>query len=117
MRVLVADDNPDSVLMLDVLLSDEGHQVQGVYKGDEVLAAMRGFRPDAVLLDIKMPGLSGYEVARRIHERYGVQRPLLIAISGHYKQGSDRVLAEIVGFDHHVPKPCDPHRLLNLLKL
>jgi len=82
-----------------------------------VISAVRAFDPEAVLLDIKMPGMSGYEVARSIRTRYGDARPLLVAISGHYKQGSDRVLAEIVGFDHYFAKPCDPNALLALLKL
>jgi DNA-binding response OmpR family regulator len=116
-RVLVADDNRDEVLSLDMLLSCEGHQVRGVYKGDDVLPAVRSFQPDAVLLDIKMPGLNGYEVARLIRSRYGGASPLLVAISGQFKQGSDKVLAEIVGFDYHLPKPCDPGELLALLKV
>ena len=115
MRILVADDNCDAVLTLDILLSCEGHEVHGVYKGDDVLPAMQDFNPDAVLLDIKMPGLSGFELARRIRSQYGDAKPLLVAISGHFRQGSDRVLAEILGFDHHLPKPCDPKKLLALL--
>jgi DNA-binding response OmpR family regulator len=114
-RVLVADDNRDAVLTLMALLDGEGHQVRGVLQGSEVLSAVRDFDPDAVLLDIKMPGVSGYEVARKIRSKYGKARPRLIAISGHYKQGSDRVLAEIVGFDDHVAKPYDPRALLALL--
>jgi DNA-binding response OmpR family regulator len=117
MRVLVADDNRDEVLSLDLLLSCEGHQVRGVYQGDEVLPAMRSFKPDAVLLDIKMPGLSGFEVARLIRSRYGDESPLLVAISGHFKQGGDKVLSEIVGFDYHLAKPCDPGELLALLSV
>lgn len=117
MRVLVADDNRDEVLSLDMLLSCEGHQVRGVYKGDEVLPAMRSFQPDVVLLDIKMPGLSGYEVARLIRSRYGDASPLLVAISGQFTPGSDQAAEEIVGFDYHLPKPCDPGELLALLAL
>jgi DNA-binding response OmpR family regulator len=116
MRILVADDDHDAVSMLEALLYDEGHQVQGVYKGIDVLSAMRSFDPDAVVLDIKMPGMNGYDVARAIRERYGSARPLLIAVSGHFKKGSDHVLAQLVGFDHLFPKPCDPNELLTLLK-
>lgn len=115
MRVLIADDNRDAVLTLMALLGDEGHQVRGVFQGSDVLPAIRDFDPDAVLLDIKMPGLSGYDVARKIRSKYGEARPRLIAISGHYKLGADRVLAEIVGFNHHVGKPYDPRALLALL--
>jgi CheY-like chemotaxis protein len=117
MRILVADDNRDAVLSLILLLDDEGHQVHGVHRGDEVMPALHAFKPDAVLLDIKMPGLSGYDVARQIRSRYGERGPLLIAVSGHYKKGSDHLLAEIVGFDHYVDKPYQPAVLLSLLKI
>lgn len=116
MRVLVVDDNRDAVLTLSSLLWDEGHVVDEVYDGGEVLDAMRTFKPDAVLLDIKMPGLSGWEVARLIRSRYG-SLPLLIAITGHYNKGADKILAEIAGFDHQLPKPCDLGALLSLLRL
>lgn len=91
--------------------------MKGVYSGTEALPAIRAFKPDIVLLDIKMPGLSGYQVARLIRERYGEQRPLLVTMSGHYKKGPDRVLGEIVGFNHYVAKPYDPGTLLSLLKI
>ena len=116
MRVLVADDNRDAALTLSALLCDEGHVVDEVYNGSQVLDAMRTFKPDAVLLDIKMPGLNGWDVARLIRSRYG-STPLLIAISGHYLKGPDKILAEIAGFDHHLAKPCDPNALLSLLRL
>jgi len=114
-RVLIADDNPDALLTLEALLDSEGYDVRAVNKGTDVLPALREFHPQAVVLDIKMPGLSGYEVARRIHGRYGEARPRLIALSGHYRQESDRLLAQGVGFDHHLAKPCDFSALLELL--
>lgn len=117
MRILVADDSRDAVLSLALLLDTEGHQVKGVYSGTEVLPAMRAFKPDVVLLDIKMPGRSGYEVARLIRELYGERGPVLIAVSGHYKKGVDHVLAELVGFNHCVDKPYQPSELLSLLKI
>lgn len=83
----------------------------------QALRVADDFRPDAVLLDIAMPDMSGYEVAQELRRRYGEVRPLLIAISGHHKKGSDRVLAEIAGFNHHVAKPYDPDALLGLLRL
>ena len=103
--------------MLSAILCDEGHQVEGVYRGSDVLPAMRHFDPDAVVLDIKMPGMNGYDLARAIRERYGALRPLLIAISGHYKRGADKVLAQLVGFDYFFPKPCDPDALVKLLRI
>ena len=115
MRILIADDNRDAASLLAAILFDEGHHVECVYRGTDVLPAMRESRPDAVVLDIKMPGRSGYDVAREIQECYGEARPLLIAVSGHYKKGSDQVLARVVGFDHFFPKPCDPNALVSLL--
>src|SRR2546423_5712963 len=97
------------------LLCDEGHQVRGVYKGRDVIAAMRDFEPDAVLLDLGMPDLSGWEVAREIRRRYGYKHPVLIAISGRYKQSADKLLGRLAGFDYHVDKPCEPGELISLL--
>jgi CheY-like chemotaxis protein len=116
MRILVADDERDSVDTLVMLLADEGHDVRGVYRGADVLPAMEKFAPDWVLLDIAMPDMSGFELAQKIRRRYGESRPRMIAISGRYKKGSDRLLAELAGFNHHVPKPYEPDALLALLK-
>jgi DNA-binding response OmpR family regulator len=114
-RILVVDDEPDVVSTLTVLLEDEGYEVRGLQRGTEVLPEIAKFNPYAVLLDIAMPDMSGYEVAKAIRERYGVVKPLLIAISGRYKAASDKMLAQIVGFDHHVTKPYQPKELLELL--
>ena len=116
LRVIVVDDERDSVATLTLLLTEEGHEVCGLQRGSEVLRAVADFRPDAVLLDIAMPDMSGYEVARKIRSRYGEVKPMLIAISGRYKQESDKLLARTVGFDHHVAKPYDPNELLALLR-
>jgi DNA-binding response OmpR family regulator len=115
LRVLVADDDRDSVLTLMMLLRDEGHEVRGVYSGRQVMGHVLDFDPDVVLLDIAMPELSGWEVARTIRARRGADRPMLIGISGEYKQGSDRVLAQILGFNHYLVKPYAPAELLALL--
>ena len=116
LRILVADDEPDSVATLKLLLNDEGHDVVGLSKGAEVLRMIEEFKPDAVVLDIAMPDLSGYEIAKEIRKRYGVITPLLIAITGRYKQASDRMLGQIVGFDHYLLKPYEPNELLALLR-
>jgi DNA-binding response OmpR family regulator len=116
LRILVVDDERDTVMTLTAILSDEGHDVVGVHSGAEVMSAMQDFDPDAVLLDIAMPEMSGYEVAKEIRRRYGEVKPLLIAISGRYKQASDRVLAEIVGFNEYLTKPYETRDLLELLK-
>ena len=115
MRILVADDERDTVLTLMTLLEEEGHQVRGLYGGADVPRMVRDFRPDAVLLDIAMPDKSGFQLAEEIRRSPGGDLPVLIAISGRYKQGSDRILAELVGFDHHLPKPYDVNSLLKLI--
>jgi CheY-like chemotaxis protein len=71
-------------------------------------------RPDAILLDIGMPKITGYEAARRLRQRYGDECPMLIAVTG-WKQASDKILASLAGFDHHVAKPYDPAALTALL--
>jgi len=115
LRVLVADDERDSVSMLAFILADEGHEVREVYRGAEVLRLAREFNPDVVLLDIGMPGMTGYDVARELRQEFGPGRPLLIAVTG-WKQSSDRILAKLAGFDHHLAKPFDSVELLKLLE-
>lgn len=114
LRVLVADDDPDTVATLLVLLRDEGHEVRGVSTGRHVMGVILDFSPDAIILDINLPDVSGWEVARRIRERPGSQ-PLLIGISGDYKKGSDKVLAQISGFDHYLVKPYDPQMIFRAI--
>ena len=113
-RVLVVDDERDAVLTLLELVREEGYDARGGYRGKEVLQLMRDFQPHAVLLDIGMPDVTGYEVARRIRERYGNATPLLIAVTA-WKKSSDLILAGLAGFDHHVAKPYEPDALLKLL--
>jgi DNA-binding response OmpR family regulator len=115
LRIVVADDDRDATLTLMMLLREEGHEVRAVHSGRQVMAAVLDFAPDAVLLDIAMPGLSGWEVARTIKERRGKFSPMLIGISGEYKQGVDKILSELIGFDHYLLKPYDPNVLLALL--
>lgn len=115
LRVLVGDDDPDAVKSLSALLREEGHEVRGVHTGLGVLAGVRDFGPDVVLLDLGMPHLSGYQVARALRERYASARPILIAITGHNRP-SDRVLSQLAGFDHHIAKPYDATALLALLR-
>jgi len=116
LRILVADDEPDSVTALKLLLNDEGHDVVTLSKGAEVLRMVEEFKPHAVVLDIAMPDKSGYEIAKEIRKRFGVITPLLIAITGRYKQASDKMLGQIVGFDHYLLKPYEPNELLALLR-
>lgn len=114
LRVLVADDDRDTVVTLATILQHEGHEVREVYRGSEVLRMVRDFDPDVALVDIGMPGMTGYDVARELRQVFGKGRPVLIAVTG-WKQPSDRILAQIAGFDHHLPKPFDPNAMLELL--
>ena len=115
LRIVIADDDPDMVLTLSMLLQDEGHQVREVYSGRHVMGSVIDFDPDVVLLDIGLPGLSGWEVAREIRRRCGSERPTLIGISGVYREGADRILSQILGFNHYLVKPCAPADLLKVL--
>ena len=116
LRILIADDEPDSVTALKLLLNDKGHDVVGLSKGADVMRKIEEFKPEVVVLDIAMPDVSGYELAKEIRKRYGQITPLLIAITGRYKQASDRMLGQIVGFDHYLLKPYQPGELLALLR-
>jgi CheY-like chemotaxis protein len=115
LRIIVADDERDTVMTLKAILDDEGHDVIGVYSGSAVLSALREFRPDVVILDIAMPDISGFVLAKRIRAQFSAVHPMLIAISGLYNKGPDKALAQAVGFDHHLAKPCLPADVLALL--
>lgn len=115
LRVLIADDERDQVATLAAILQDEGHEVREVYRGSEVLRMIQDFDPDVALVDIGMPGMSGYDVAREVRKTYGKARPLLVAVTG-WKQSSDKILARLAGFDHHLPKPFETSDLLLLLE-
>ena len=116
LRVLLADDNADTVLTLATILANEGHEVRGLGDGAGVPELVERFAPDAVILDIEMPGRDGYALARQLRERHVEHRPLLIAISGVWIRPSERLLAIMVGFDHFFQKPTDPKELLAVLE-
>lgn len=116
LRVLIADDDRDAANMLAMLLRQEGHEVNIVLRGDEVQDLVRLMRPDALILDINMPGMSGYAIAREVRERYAVAAPFMIGVSGVWTKTSERLLGEAVGFDRYLVKPYDPDQLLALLE-
>jgi PAS domain S-box-containing protein len=113
-RVLVVDDNQDAAESIALLLRLKGHEVQVVYDGAEALRIFDAFAPQVVLLDIGMPGMTGYEVARRIRAVPGSRGVLVVAMTG-YGQDEDRRRAREAGFDHHLVKPVDLDVLLELL--
>jgi two-component system, OmpR family, response regulator len=116
LSIVIADDDRDTTVTLATILRDEGHEVHTVLRGDEILELCRYLRPDVVIADIDMPGMSGYAVARELRERHSVLAPLLIAVSGKWTKTSDRLLGHAVGFHHYLPKPADPHELLAILE-
>jgi CheY-like chemotaxis protein len=112
-RVLVVDDNRDSAEMMALLIGTFGHQVQVAHDGVDALAVQEAFRPDVVLLDIGLPMMSGYEVARQIRARQTPQ-PLLVAITG-WSRDEDRHKSSAAGFDAHLVKPVDHEHLMKLI--
>lgn len=114
LRILVVDDNRDSAESLAMLLELGGHEVRTSYDGVAALDAIAADRPDAVLLDIGLPGLDGYEVARRVRAMPGAAAVLLVAVSG-YGGEDDRERSRDAGFDHHLVKPVDLAALERLL--
>jgi CheY-like chemotaxis protein len=114
LRVLIADDNRDTVMMLGILLRSEGIDVQLATRGTEVQSAVAEFVPDAVLLDITMPDRSGLQIALELARDYGPKCPVLIAVTAHSDETAKRLTAKS-GFQHHVGKPYDPDALLRLV--
>jgi signal transduction histidine kinase len=109
-RVLVVDDNVDAAESTAAFLRLEGHEVKAVHDGLQALASLKVFDPHVVVLDIGLPGLDGYAVARQLRERGDTNHVLLIALTG-YGQKEDRARAAAAGFDYHYVKPADPREI------
>jgi signal transduction histidine kinase/DNA-binding response OmpR family regulator len=114
-RTLIIDDNVDGADSLSVLLQALGVEVRTAYDGPTGLQLAAEFRPDVVLLDIGLPRMDGYEVARRLREGLDGKNLMLIAVSG-YGQDEDRRRSKQAGFDHHLVKPVSQELLLSLLR-
>ena len=115
-RILVVDDNVDAAEALGELLRDYGHEVVTAHDGAQALDSARLHRPEIILLDISMPEMDGYEVAKRIRGELSLGDALLIALTG-YGEDRHRRLAREAGFDQHVTKPVDALKLEELLKV
>jgi signal transduction histidine kinase/ActR/RegA family two-component response regulator len=113
-RILLADDNQDSARSLATLLRMDGHEVTLAHDGEAAYERFLDFHPDVALLDIGMPRLSGYELAKRIRAQRQFDVVLLVAITG-WGQPSDRSRADAAGFDHHLTKPVEYGTLARLL--
>jgi CheY-like chemotaxis protein len=111
--ILIVEDNADARDALRVLLELEGHAVEAVEEGQQALEIVRAKDPDIALVDIGLPGIDGYEVARRVRAR-DRRRPVLIALTG-YGQPEDQRRASEAGFDDLLVKPVDPTALAALL--
>jgi CheY-like chemotaxis protein len=114
-RVLLADDNADFVDSLGHILSARGHDVRIAYDGAEALAAAAEFRPEIAFVDIGMPKVHGYEVARRLRAEPTTARCMLVAVTG-WGQENDRARAREAGFDRHLTKPVDPSEIEAILE-
>jgi len=115
MRVLVVDDNHDAAESLAFLLSLEGHTVVVAYDGVAALSEAAKFQPQIVLLDIGMPGMDGYQVARALRAGESTRSMKIIALTG-YGQPDDHERACAAGFDDHLTKPIDPEFLIKTLQ-
>jgi CheY-like chemotaxis protein len=113
-RILVADDNYDSATSLSILLNDAGYDIRTAGDGVQALETAAQFRPDIALLDIGMPKLNGYEVARQIRNQPWGRHVLLVALTG-WGGADHRQQTAQAGFDHHLTKPVDPAALTRLL--
>lgn len=113
LRIVVADDDEQLLMTLAQLLRLCGHVVHTARDGNEALAVCRAMRPDTALLDIDMPGLSGWEVAQALSADTG-PRCRLVALSGR-SSAADRTRSREAGFDAHCVKPAEPAELLRLL--
>src|SRR5687767_7168099 len=114
LRVLAVDDNRDAADSLHVLAELWGHEARTAYDGPAALAAATDFGPDVCLLDLGLPRLDGFELARRLRAADPDPRPALVAVTG-YSDPTVRQRATEAGFDHVLVKPVDPATLRDLL--
>ncbi len=113
-RVLVVDDQADCAEVVSVLLTIMGYECQSAATGSEALEQAEAFMPDVVLLDLGLPDVSGYEVARELRRRAG-RRPLHIAAVTGSSHPDDRARTHAAGFDQHLVKPADAAKLRHVL--
>jgi CheY-like chemotaxis protein len=113
-RILIVDDNVDAATTLSELLKMWGHDVRVVYDGLAALETAPIYQPNVILLDIGLPGMNGYEVARKLRQKAGLSQTILIALTG-YGQREDQDQFREVGFDYHFTKPIDPAALRSIL--
>jgi CheY-like chemotaxis protein len=103
-RILIVDDHEDSARTMAVILGRRGHEVRTAFTGAEAISATAEFVPEWVLLDISLPDMDGFEVARRIREMPGLEGAFLVAVSGYYEE-SAIATAKAAGFNEYMMKP------------
>lgn len=113
-RLLIVDDNQDAANSLAMLLKLQGHEVRVAHNGPAALEITKGYTPDVVFLDIGMPGMDGYEVARRMRQQPGLENVVLAALTG-WGQKEDRRRTAEAGFNHHLVKPPEPKAVEGVL--
>jgi PAS domain S-box-containing protein len=113
-RILVVDDNADTAQSMAMLLKLIGHEVETASSGPQAIEVAKAYQPDFVLLDIGLPGMSGYEVASQLRKEESCNHAVIVAVSG-YGQDEDRRRSKSAGFDFHLTKPLDHDALLTLL--
>jgi two-component system CheB/CheR fusion protein len=113
-RVLVVDDNVDAADSLAILVGLDGHEVVTAHDGFAALQTAQTFHPEIILLDIGLPRMDGYEVARRLRAQARGREFILAAVTG-YGHNEDRLRAQEAGFDHHLVKPVDPEVLRQVI--
>jgi two-component system CheB/CheR fusion protein len=113
-RILIVEDNVDSAESLAKLLRLMGHEVEAVHDGPAALEVAPHFRPEVVLLDIGLPLMDGYQTAQKLRELPGLEKTLLVAVTG-YGRPEDRRCSREAGFDYHLVKPIDPLTLGQVL--
>jgi CheY-like chemotaxis protein len=114
LRILVVDDNRDTARSCALLLKAFGHDVESAFDGVNALELAREFKPQVLFLDIGLPGMNGYDVARTLRQE-GFEQMMMVAISG-YGQPEDRKRSLAAGFDHHLVKPVDQAALTSVLE-
>jgi DNA-binding response OmpR family regulator len=115
-RVLVVNDKQDTFDSLRAVLESHGYNAKRIYSARAIVADVRDFDPDVVIMDMPDRNGNGWDAAREVRQHRPGKRPVLIAVSGQYTKG-DKVRAEIGGYDYYVIKPCDPKALLKLVAL
>jgi two-component system CheB/CheR fusion protein len=114
LRVLIVDDNVDAATALELLLKEAGHSVRAAHTGPAGLTAAIDFLPDVMLLDIGLPELDGFEVAKRIRQQAALHNVVIVAMTG-YGREKERQRSQEAGFNHHLVKPVDYGTLEQIL--